>query len=142
MSSICQMYFSKVPFRIEINGSHEGSIVVVFSAIMNIMQFIGGIKDVYDSFDLVRDLAQEYLEKQLYKEYGVDFDVRVRKIIPKSDYRDYIEKYDRRKHLHDDEQKTTYSSRDAFFWYLLISNIVLIAIIVLLILKAVMRVYG
>jgi len=140
LSEVCKKY---VDVSIQVDGEHEGSLVLVFSAIFNTIQFISGVKDVYDIAQLIRDLANERIEKRLSKEYGDYFYVKVTQRLPRD--RDWVFnakdelKYTRFPLSYWQHQETP--RRDVFFWYLLISNIILFGILVLLTAKALLVLY-
>jgi hypothetical protein len=128
-----------------VNGRYEGSLVLVFSAIFNTIQFISSIKDVYDVAQLIRDLAEERIEKRLNKEYGEYFDVSVKQRLPLKPDKDYYFELERL--FKNGKPPVIFRSdgfknqRDAFFWYLLWCNVVLAGIIGLLVIKALLKVY-
>ncbi|MDR2599614.1 MAG: hypothetical protein LBC73_05005 [Oscillospiraceae bacterium] len=132
------------PVTIKVNGDYDGSLIIVFSAIFSTVQFISGLKDVYDVTKLIRDLANERITTRLYKEYGNYLSVSVSQRIPSKSYDDY--NYEKRM-IEKGYWHTPFLSenkklkRDAFFWYLLGLNIVLFILLVLLTINALVTVY-
>jgi hypothetical protein len=144
LASICNQYLDE-PIEINVNGKYEGSLVLVFSAIFNAVQFISSVKDIYDMAQLIRDLAEERIEKRLNSEYGEYFDVNVKQRLPLKPDRDYYFELERLfkngKGSFMVSSEYSKNQRDAFFWYLLGCNIVFAGIIVLLVIKALLKVY-
>ncbi|MEG1669218.1 hypothetical protein [Chryseobacterium sp.] len=140
---ICKIYLD-ADITIKCNGTYDGSLILVFTAIMNAIQIISSLKDLYDIAQLIRDLSEERVEKRLTEKYGENFSVRVLQRLPNrkcSDYR--IREYKELEnpiHVANKEKQT--AQRDYFFWYLLISNIILFGLLVLLVFKAVIQTYG
>jgi len=139
VSRVCEMHIN-APVEIKVSGEYDGSLVIVFSAIFGAVQLISGIKDIYDVAQLIRDLANERIEKRLSKEYGQYFYVNVIQRLPGRDFKHYI---DKKAYMGDQgkidlaiKRDETIPKRDAFFWYLFGINIVLFAIIVLLTINA------
>ena len=132
------------PVVIKVSGDYEGSLTIVFSAIFSTVQFISGLKDVYEVAKLIRDLSDERVKSRLYKEYGNYLSVSVTQRLPSKSYDDFYHE----KHMMDrrywntsflPENKKT--QRDAFFWYLLGLNIVLFILLVLLTINALVAMY-
>ena len=124
---------------VDVLGTQEGSILVLFQAAFNAIQFVSGIKDFYDSIELIRNLANTHIGHRLDANYGDYFNVDTAILahpnklplctdtVPCSKKGPFIG------HL----QK----ERDGFFYYLLIANVVLLCLLVALVFKAVMTVY-
>ena len=103
------------------------------------MQFVSGIKDFYDSIELIRDLANTHIRHRLDANYGNYFKVDTailahpNKLPLCTDTVSYNKKKPFIGHLK--------KERDGFFYYLLIANVVLLCLLVALVFKAVMTVY-
>jgi hypothetical protein len=145
LAEVCNQYLD-APVTLSVNGRYDGSLVLVFSAVFNAIQFISGIKDIYDIAQLIRDLAKERIEKRLEKEYGDVFDVNVAQRLPGN--RDRYDLFELQHLMRKGrfpfslQLDAPESKRDAFFWYLLASNIILATSVILLVIKAVLKVYG
>ncbi|MCL2119928.1 MAG: hypothetical protein FWH27_16035 [Planctomycetaceae bacterium] len=146
LANVCNQYLDvplDVPVKIQVTGNYDGSLVLVFSAIFNTVQFISGVKDIYDIAQLIRDLAEERIEKRLDKEYGNYFKVNVKQRLPRDSREDY---YNLERMMEKGRLPLVFSTQSknkcgAFFWYLLVSNIVLVSVIMLLVFKALQKVY-
>jgi hypothetical protein len=55
---------------IKINSVNEGSIEIIFSALVSAYQFISSISGFFDSIELIKDTAKSILIKKLNKDYG------------------------------------------------------------------------
>jgi hypothetical protein len=145
----CRQYIDIPIIKIEVKGTHEGSLVVFFTVLFNTLQVISGIKDVYDCIELIRELSEERVERRLREAYGDYFDVATIIRIPRDRYdeRHFREMLCNGRYVPifvSDPQPNGYYSqqkRDAFFYYLLVANIILFGIIVLLVIKALMKLY-
>lgn len=139
-----------IPIKeVKVNRTYEGSLIVVFSVLFNIYQFIGGIAGFRDTITLIRNTVRRHMKKRLNDKFCTNgyFEVEVESENDKN-YGYMLEElfhFGFRKHsgilpIPMDEPNNNIR-RDAFFWYLLISNIVLLIIIGFLVGKAVISVY-
>ena len=141
LKSKCQKGVNLPIESIEVVTTYEGSIVVVFSAFLNILQVVSGLKDLYDSIEIIRVLANEHLNKRLKAEYGDYFYVYTETMIPNRREREIYDDFIYRSHkAHMINTKQLYR-RDGFFCYLLISNIILFAFLGILVFNAVSKMY-
>ena len=120
-----QKYTSISIEEIQVYAIYEGSIEVIFSVILGFLQLIGGLKDLYDTIHLIREISERHINKKLSDKFGRHFKVDTYVIVPES--RDYwrLEKEIGMNLILD----SSVGKRDAFFYYLFISNIVLLIII-------------
>ena len=127
---------------IEVKKEYEGSIVLIFQVVFNIFQFVAGIRDFYDSVELIKKISEKHLHKRLKEHYGDVFSVDTRSLTSHDRY-DFDDMVGKRKYNHRLALilNAGSSKRDAFFYYLLISNIVLLAIVIALVFRAVMQTY-
>ena len=121
---------------VQVQAVYEGSIEVIFTVVLDFLNLVGGLKDLYDAVKLIREIAGKHIAKKLKNEYGDYFIVKVDAVSP--DFYDI--RYDREFIVGKSEMDES-SKRDAFFYYLLIANIVLILIIGVLVFGAVRKVY-
>lgn len=135
--------------EVKVNRTYEGSLIVVFSVLFNLFQFIGGIAGFRDTMVLIRNTVQRHMKKRLNDEFRTNgyFEVKVESEND-TNYGYMLEDL-----FHFGFRKrggilsipvgesNNHVKRDAFFWYLLISNIVLLIIIGILVGKAVINVY-
>lgn len=124
---------------VDVLETQEGSILVLFQAIFNVMQFVSGIKDFYESVELIKNLTNTLIRHRLDANYGNYFNVGTvilahpsklplcTDVVPCSKKESFIG------HLR--------KIRDGFFYYLLIANVVLLCLVIALVFKAVMTVY-
>lgn len=60
---------------VDVLEKREGSILVLFQEIFNAMQFVSGIKDFYESLELIRNLTNTHIRHHLDANYGNYFNV-------------------------------------------------------------------
>jgi len=137
----CAQFLDIPIIEIKVKGVYEGSIEIFLIVVFGVIAGVTGIKDLYDSIDFLRTLAEKKLEKRFRDKYGDYFRINVNRQIPRNtDF--YAEKY-----LHKYHTPPTYSThhkqpkRDGFFYYLLVSNIVLLALVIALVANAVVKIY-
>ena len=138
------MQFVGVPILdIKVKSIYEGSIELFFIVVFGTLAGVTGIKDLHDSIEFVKMLAEKKLQKRFRRKYGDYFEIDVRCQIPsdKQHWNDCKFLHERnilpfRLTLNGEQPK-----RDGFFYYLLISNFVLLAIVMVMVLNAVVKVY-
>jgi len=124
---------------VDVLETREGSILVLFQAVFNAMQFVSGIKDFYESIELIRKLANVHIKNRLDANYGDYFDVDTTILAYPSKLPLCVDTMLCKKkgacinHLR--------KERDGFFYYLLVANVILLFLLVTLVFKAVMTVY-
>jgi hypothetical protein len=134
--------------EVKVNRTYEGSLIVVFSVLFNIYQFIGGIAGFRDTLKLIESTVQRHMKKRLADEFSTNgyFEVSVNS----EKDRDYGYMLEKMFHFGMKGRGAfpvpVYEAgyrprRDGLFWYLLISNIVLLIIIGILVGKAVFSMY-
>jgi hypothetical protein len=139
----CEQFIDIPILEIKVRSVYEGSIELFFTVLFGVVADIAGIKNLYDSIDFLRTLAEKKLEKRFKEEYGDYFRINVNRQIPRDThyYEDYELFHKRRgiplRSARNDERP----KRDGFFYYLLVSNIALLAIIIALVASAVVKVY-
>lgn len=124
---------------VDVLETREGSILVLFQAIFNVIQFVSGIKDFYESIELIRNLSNTHIRNRLNANYGNYFNVDTA-ILACSNRLPLcanVVPYSKKKSFICPLQK----GRDGFFYYLLIANVVLLCLVVALVFKAAMMVY-
>lgn len=132
-----QKYTSISIEEIQVYAIYEGSIEVIFSVILSFIQLIGGLKDLYDTIHLIREISERHINKKLSDKFGRHFEVDTYVIVPESrDYWRSEKEIDMNRILNSRTEK-----RDAFFYYLLVANIVLLIIIGVLVFSAVKAIY-
>ena len=134
---------SGIPIRhIKVNRSYEGSIELVFTILFNTYQFIAGLKDFFDSIELIKRLSERFIKSRLEEEFNYDmFTVSTSILYPKTEY--YYEKMNLNNGKSSSELiDSSYKKRDVFFYYLLFANIILVTVLFFLIYKAVAQTYG
>jgi len=139
-----------IPIKeVKVNRTYEGSLIVVFSVLLNIYQFIGGIAGFRDTIKLIEKTVNRHMKKRLNDEFYTNgyFDANVYAEKDK-DYEYMLEemfhfKFRKRGGIIPVpiEETSYHPKRDGLFWYLLISNIVLLIVIGILIGKAVISFY-
>jgi len=139
----CEQFIDIPIIDIKVKSVYEGSIELFFVVIFGVIATMASIKDLHDSLDFLRTLAEKKLEKRFREKYGDYFKININKQIPRNtDYYDDL-KYVRRHGLAPFfwSQHEGKSKRDGFFWYLVVSNLVLLAIVVALVANAVKKMY-
>lgn len=132
-----QKYTSILIEEIQVYAIYEGSIEVIFSVILSFIQLIGGLKDLYDTIHLIREISERHINKKLSDKFGRHFKVDTYVIVPESrDYWRFEKEIGMNRILNSRTEK-----RDAFFYYLLVANIVLLIIIGVLVFGAVKAIY-
>lgn len=139
MKPIAKIASNNAVQSVDVLETREGSILVLFRAIFDTMQFVSGIKDFYESVELIRNLTNTHIRHRLDANYGNYFNVDTitlahpnklplcADVVPCSKKESFID------HLR--------KGRDGFFYYLLIANVILFCLVVALVFKAVMMVY-
>lgn len=121
--------------KIEYVEVYEGSIEILFTAILQVLDVAGNLMSLYDIVKLIRDITDRYMNKQLRKYYADLFFAKTSILAPNYDYLKF-------EHGREEIQvNRERGSRDAFFYYLLIANIVLLIIVAVLVSGAVKTVY-
>lgn len=121
--------------KIEYVETFEGSIEILFTAILQVLDVAGNIMSLYDIVKLIRDITNRFMNKQLKEYYGDYFYAHTIILAPNHDFWRF-------EHGREEIQvKREKGSRDAFFYYLLIANIVLLIIVAVLVAGAVKTVY-
>jgi len=125
---------------VAILGEYNGSIEVLFSVVFTALGVISGIKDLYDSVQIIKEISRTIIKKGLEKERVNYFDVTLKTISPMG-----ADNYSwREKHYYGDIRESEdcqCKKRDAFFYYLLVSNIVLLFTLGAMVFKAVTTIY-
>ena len=138
----CKQFIDIPIHDIKVKSIYEGSIELFFIVIFGVIASVSGIKDLYDSIDLLQSLAEKKLEKRFREKYGDYFRIDVKKQIPRNTYYDdinYLHKHHASHLCYARNNKQ--SQRDGFFYYLFISNVLLITIVIALVVNAVAKVY-
>ena len=139
LESVAKIASDNAVQSVDVLETREGSILVLFQAVFNAMQFVSGIKDFYESVELIRDLTDTHIRHHLDANYGNYFNVNTA-ILAHSNKLPLCtdaESHSKKEPLIDLRRK----ERDGFFYYLLIANVVLLCLLIALVFKAVMTVY-
>lgn len=123
--------------EVQVQDVYEGSIEIIYTVILGFLDLVGGLKDLYDTIRLIREISERHINKKLSDRFGRHFKVDTYVIAPES--RDYW-RFEKEMlgicSVNGSEEK-----RDAFFYYLLVANIVLLIIVGALVFGAVKAVY-
>ena len=98
--------------------------------------YIGGLKNLYDSVHLIREISERHIKKKLSDKFGNHFRADTYVITPREE--DYWHFEKRYMVVQGNEEKT---QSDTFSYYLLVANIVLLVIVGVLVFGAVKAVY-
>jgi len=139
----CKQFLDIPVLEIKVQGVYEGSIELFLTVLFGVIAGVTGIKDLYDSIDFLRILAEKKLEKRLKEKYGDYFRIDVNKKIPHDTHYYNEQEYFFKHHVYIPQYSFNNEElkRDSFFYYLLFSNIALIAIVVTLVARAVVKIY-
>lgn len=129
-------YIDLAVLDVQVQSVYEGSIEVLFTVILNFLDLVGELKDLYDAIILIREISERYIGRRLKEEYGDYFRVRVNTILPGEYSYRFI-----RNNTKEKIETVSSPKRDAFFYYLLIVNIILILVVGMLVFGAVQKVY-
>lgn len=139
-----------IPIKeVKVNRTYEGSLIVVFSVLFNVYQFISGIAGFRDTIVLIENTVRRHMKKRLDDEFRTDGDFEVMVNSEKDNNYSYVLEdlfhfgFGRRGGaIPIPIDEPSYSSkRDGLFWYLLISNVVLLILLGILVSRAVISVY-
>jgi hypothetical protein len=128
-----EQYINFPILDIKVKNTYEGSIELLFIVVFGVANGVIRIKELYDSIEFLRDLAEKIFKERFKKEYGDYFSINVNSKIPSD-----IQHWGKYKNC---AFANECPKRDGFFYYLIISNIVLSAIVTALVLGAVIKVY-
>lgn len=115
---------------------YEGSIEIIYSVVLGFLDLIGGLKDLYDAVQLIKEISERHINKKLSDRFGRHFKVDTYVIVP--EYRDHWRLEEKMIGVQGDRSA---AKRDIFFYYLLVANIVLVVIVGMLVFGAVKTVY-
>ena len=123
--------------KVQVQAVYEGSIEIIYTVILSFLDLASGLKDLYETVQLISEISERHINKRLDDRFGRHFNADTYVIVPGN--RDYWrgEKEVRRNWNGDNSAE----KRDAFFYYLLGVNIVLMIIVGLLVFGAVKMVY-
>lgn len=117
--------------EVKLLGIQQGSIKVTLSLLMTLFDVAGGIKNIYDCAEIVRNMLSSHFEEELASKYGgTYFKADTTVLTPTGNGNNNVFACEKVKY-----------ERDAFFYYLLISNVVLLIAIGTLVYKAVSLMY-
>ena len=139
LAGVCNNSAILLVNEVKVIETYSGSINVLFTVFLDALGVIGGLKDLYDCIELVKELATGHVKQRLTQEYRTAFDVHTDVIVPcgwKQHYRPSYMGF-----INHSAADTASCKRDAFFYYLLVSNIALLATIITLVYKAVATMY-
>ena len=131
-----QKYLNLSIQEVQSQSVYEGSIEIIFTVVLNFLELVGGLKDLYDSVHLIREISERHIKKMLSDKFGNHFRVDTYVIAPRQE--DYWRFEKRYMVVQGNEEKP---QRDTFFYYLLVANIILLLIVGVLVFGAVKAVY-
>lgn len=136
LKSELQKYTSISIKEVEAQAVYEGSIEIIYSVVLGFLDLIGGLKDLYDAVQLIKEISERHINKKLSDRFGRHFKVDTYVIVP--DYKEYWRLEEKMIWAQGD---SSVAKRDALFYYLLVANIVLLVIVGMLVFGAVKIVY-
>ncbi len=122
--------------EVQVLAVYEGSIEIIYSVVIGFLELIGGLKDLYDTVQLICEVGERHINKKMSDRFGRYFKVDTYVIVPDKNYWHIEEKTMDEYRMNNDMLK-----RDAFFYYLLVANIVLLILIFMLVFNAVKVLY-
>lgn len=122
--------------KVQFQAVYEGSIEIIYSVVIGLLELVGGLKDFYDTVQLIREVGERHINKKMSDRFGRHFKVDTYVIVPEKNYLHLEEKLIDKQKVYIDGEK-----RDAFFYYLLVANIVLLVIVFVLVFDAVKMLY-
>ena len=123
--------------EVQVQAVYEGSIEIIYTVILDFLNLVSGLKDLYDAVHLIREMSKRHINKKLSNRFGRIFKVDTYVIVPES--RDYWRLEE--KMPWDRSVVSSVEKHDAFFYYLLVANIVLLVIVGVLVFGAVRTVF-
>lgn len=121
--------------EVEAQAVYEGSIEIIYTVVLGFLDLVGGLKDLYDAVQLIKEISERHINKKLSDRFGRHFKVDTYVIVPDEHWQ--FEK----EMLGNCSVDGSEEKRDAFFYYLLVANIVLLIIVGVLVFGAVKIVY-
>lgn len=119
--------------EVKLLGIQEGSIKVTLSVLTTLFDVAGGIKNIYDCAEIVRNMLSSHFEEELARKFKARyFKVDTTVLAPTGNGKGTNNVF---------ACEEVKYKRDAFFYYLLVSNFALLATIGLLVFKAVSNMY-
>lgn len=122
--------------EVQVQAVYEGSIEIIYSVVIGFLELVGGLKDFYDTVQLIREVGERHINKKMSDRFGRHFKVDTYVIVPEKNYLHLEEKMMDGYRMNNDMVK-----RDAFFYYLLVANIVLLILVFMLVFNAVKALY-
>lgn len=129
--------------EVTVQDVYEGSIEIIYTVILNFLNLVSGLKDLYDVVHLVCEISERHTNKKLSDRFGRHFKVDTYVIVPDDRRcREYMEHWRFENEMNGKQRLDGNGiKRDAFFYYLLVANIVLLIIVGILVFGAVRTVY-
>lgn len=119
--------------EVKLLGIQQGSVKVTLSVLTTLFDVAGGIKNIYDCAEIVRNMLSSHFEEELARKFGGRyFKADTTVLTPTGNGKGTNNVF---------ACEEVKYKRDAFFYYLLISNFALLATIGLLVFKAVSNMY-
>ena len=109
--------------EVEAQAVYEGSIEIIYTVVLGFLDLVGGLKDLYDAVQLIKEISERHINKKLSDRFGRHFKVDTYVIVPDEHWQ--FEK----EMLGNCSVDGSEEKRDAFFYYLLVANIVLLIIV-------------
>ena len=136
LKSELQKYTFILIEEVQVQAVYEGSIEIIYSVVIGFLELVGGLKDFYDTVQLIREVGERHINKKMSDRFGRHFEVDTYVIVPEKNYLHLEEKMMDGYRMNNDMVK-----RDAFFYYLLVANIVLLILVFMLVFNAVKALY-
>ena len=122
--------------EVQVQAVYEGSIEIIYSVVIGFLELVGGLKDFYDTVQLICEVGERHINKKMSDRFGRHFEVDTYVIVPEKNYLHLEEKMMDGYRMNNDMVK-----RDAFFYYLLVANIMLLILVFMLVFNAVKALY-
>lgn len=122
--------------EVQVQAVYEGSIEIIYSVVLSFLEFVGGLKDLYDAVRLIREISERHINKKLNDKFGRHFEVNTYVIVPEKGYWRIEDEM-----VNEQVLNGRVAKRDSFFYYLLVANILLLVVIGIFVFPAVRTVY-
>lgn len=78
-----QKYMNLSIQEVQTQSVYEGSIEIIFTVVLSFLELVGGLKDLYDSIHLIREISERHIKKKLSDKFGNHFRVDTYVIVPR-----------------------------------------------------------
>ncbi len=97
--------------EVNVQAVYEGSIEIVFSVVLGFLEFIGGLKNLYDTTRLICEISERHINKKLSSKFGRYFEVDTYTIMPNR-HDQFVEQ-----EINNEQNLNRKENRDSFFYY-------------------------